>query len=240
MKGGWLAFVSIVAVLAGLTFWAAERGQFDRLFEIKAVSIDAEWPVTAEQVRSWVGVLEGMSLIGLDGVKVVRGLESKPWVKEASVRKSYPGTLQIFVKARKPVALWSKARKLWTVDVTGKRIAPLTGDISVNQDWLVISSLSGRSEEQWSPEEAVRLGLRLQDAFRSIGPISELVLDELPFFRVYLKNRRLELQYSLDTWESQLETTEQLLARPPEMLAQVHRINLVYPKKAVVRAITTK
>ena len=53
-------------------------------------------------------------------------------------------------------------------------------------------------------------------------------------FRLYLAPSRTEVIFSLETWESQLPRLVLLLANPPAQIPPPHRINLLFPRKALV------
>src|SRR5262245_27172189 len=83
--------ILLAAVASILTFqfagWISDRldlasfvGKM-RWFQIREVSINTEWPITREQLRSWIPPLEGKSILFINAGRVVDALESKPWVE---------------------------------------------------------------------------------------------------------------------------------------------------------------
>src|SRR5262249_48632428 len=68
---------------------------------------------------------ERTSLLFLD-VDDARGrLQASPWIAEASVRKLYPGRLQIEISEREAFALWQKDGKVSVIAADGTVLGPL-------------------------------------------------------------------------------------------------------------------
>jgi hypothetical protein len=224
-----------VVVVAGI---AAGAGllvrQFPSLFSIREVEVRTEWPLSEERVRAWLPGLIGRNLWGTDGLQLVDDLQKQSWVSEASIKKEFPDRIRIEVKPRIPKAFWSNRGEIWIVDETGKKLERVTPHSIKDLDLPVVSLETDSVESQWASADAVALTQDFQSAIHSGFRISELVLSDYPYFKVYLADYRLELLYSLDTWQDQIAVTRDLLLHPPSQIGQPRRINLVFPKKAVV------
>src|SRR5262249_6670327 len=80
-------------------------------FRIGEVSIVGRRQLSEKDILAVAGVTERTSLLFLD-VDDARGrLQASPWIAEASVRKLYPGRLQIEISEREAFALWQKDGK---------------------------------------------------------------------------------------------------------------------------------
>ena len=55
-------------------------------------------------------------------------VEDLPWVKEATIRKLYPDTLQVAILEKKPFAIWQHEGRFSLVDQNGKVIADRIGE----------------------------------------------------------------------------------------------------------------
>jgi cell division protein FtsQ len=81
-------------------------------FRVATVSITGRKQLTDDEVLGAAGVTDRTSLLFLDVDATRRQLETAPWITQATVRKFYPGHLEISVEERAPYALWQKAGKV--------------------------------------------------------------------------------------------------------------------------------
>ncbi|MFC3075619.1 cell division protein FtsQ/DivIB [Shinella pollutisoli] len=87
--------------------------------------------VSGNRETSEIDILER---IGLDGTTSLMALDVKearakiaelPWVEDVSVRKIYPGTIEIALKEREAFAIWQHGSDLALIERNGSVIAPL-------------------------------------------------------------------------------------------------------------------
>jgi cell division protein FtsQ len=93
-------------------------------FKISALSISGLQRLTKPEVLAVGGVTERTSLLFLNVDTVRRKLEASPWVAQATVRKLYPGQLEILVVEREAFAVWQRDGKLWVVAEDGAVLGP--------------------------------------------------------------------------------------------------------------------
>jgi cell division protein FtsQ len=85
--------------------------------------------IKGQSETSEVDVLEKLalgafpSIVTLDVTGARERIESLPWVKEVTLRKIYPNTLQIEVKERKPFAVWQRAAGFALIEKGGRVIS---------------------------------------------------------------------------------------------------------------------
>ena len=94
-------------------------------FHIEELSIAGRRQLTEKDVLAAAGVTHRTSLLFLDVEGTRARLQANPWIVRASVRKFYPGRLQIEIEEREPFALWQKDGKLSLVAADGTVLAPL-------------------------------------------------------------------------------------------------------------------
>jgi cell division protein FtsQ len=94
-------------------------------FRITTLSITGSKQLSDEEVLAAAGITARTSLMFLDVDAARRRLESTPWVAQASVRKLYPGQLQIALEERQAFALWQKAGKLAVISSDGTVLGPV-------------------------------------------------------------------------------------------------------------------
>jgi cell division protein FtsQ len=94
-------------------------------FGIEQTSILGRAQLSEADVLAFAGVTDRSSLLFFDVDAARTGLKSSPWIAEASVRKLYPGRLQIEIVEREPFALWQKDGKVSLIAVDGTVLGPL-------------------------------------------------------------------------------------------------------------------
>lgn len=115
-----LVVLVLLAVVAGAV--VASRSA---LLDVDHVEIAGVDRADAAALRSVAGIRRGEAMASLDTGAVTARLEDQPWVAEASVTRSWPGTVEIGVEEREPVAVTTDPAPL-VVDVTGMVLGPAT------------------------------------------------------------------------------------------------------------------
>lgn len=84
--------------------------------------------IKGQSETSEVDVLEKLalgpfpSILTLDVTGARARIEALPWVREATLRKLYPDTLQIEIKERRPFAVWQREGGFALIDKSGRLI----------------------------------------------------------------------------------------------------------------------
>ncbi len=201
---------------------------------ITEVVVVVEAPLTESEIRGALPRLEGQNLLVLDGDDLMKRILQNPWVLAASVKKEFPNRIVLSAQVKKPVATRRDSKKLIYLDENGSEIDRWIATRGVDVDLPVISFDAKDTAALWSSKTLVGIVLSLQKAIAPKHRISEIVASDPPFFKVYLVSPPMESLFSLMTWESQIPFFVDLLNRPPRQISQAYKINLVFPKKAVV------
>jgi cell division protein FtsQ len=93
-------------------------------FRITTVSVSGHRQLTEPEILAGAGVTERTSLLFLDVDDARRRLEGVPWVAQATVRKLYPGRLEIVIEERNAFALWQNNGKLAMIAADGTVLGP--------------------------------------------------------------------------------------------------------------------
>jgi cell division protein FtsQ len=93
-------------------------------FGIGSLSVLGRRNLTEREVLAAAGVNERTSLVFFDAEEARQRLKANPWVADATVRKFYPGRLQIEIEERDAFALWQKEGKLSLIAADGAVLAP--------------------------------------------------------------------------------------------------------------------
>lgn len=223
--GGWVSDQLDLASFVGKMRW----------FQIREVTFTTEWPVTPEQLRSWIPPLEGKSILFINAGRMVETLESKPWIESVILKKEFPDRVRFDVSTKRAVALLHVGDHLAWLDSKGEVIERATPALLRS---LELPVLNHDSRGKWDRVQLLKILTRLSETFAPKYTLSQLSAGTFPFFRVYLDNPRAEIQFSAETWESHLPNLDLLLrsidTQEVSKAGQLQRINLVFPKKAVV------
>jgi hypothetical protein len=204
---------------------------------VEEVRVACEMPLTEERVLSWLPALKGRNILLVQASALMKQLRVKPWVDSVVIKKEYPNRIFIEVTARRARALRIAHGVPIIVDNYGREIDKATPEMIRSMDLPVVAAENDLVEDQWDLSEVIRV---MESSQRALGrglPISQVFLSAYPYFRFYLSDPATELQFSLETWESQLPRAVLLLQHPPREIAQPRKINLVLAKKAVVSSL---
>ena len=127
-----------VAAVAGSGVWAWQSGWLARqgqqishtLIDATAragltldqVAVSGRERTHADAILAALGIREGGPMLGFDPAASKRRLEQLPWVRTATVERSFPGRVRIALNERVPLALWQLDGALSVIDRTGQRI----------------------------------------------------------------------------------------------------------------------
>ena len=128
----------LIAAVAGSGLWAWQTGWIARQGqEVADAAVDAaaRAGLTLDQVivsgrtrtepdaiLTALGVQQGDPILRLDPKAAKRRLEDLPWVKSATVERSFQGTVRVALSERAPLALWQLDGALSVIDRDGHRI----------------------------------------------------------------------------------------------------------------------
>ena len=243
-KKGALLFLGLLAVWGG-GLWCIDKVNFipylERLewLRIKEVTVTATWPLTPVEVRALLPALDGKNLFLVKPHELLRRLENNPWVEGATIKKEYPNHLLIDVRTRSSQAILLQGSVAYFLDSKGKTIEKLSPLLLKGLDLPVVSlepipSLTA----QWDLAEMLQVLESLQHSLFPEQRISEMSLGIPPYFHLYLSStNRTEVLLSRENWKAQVSSLLLLLKHPPSPLRQPQRINLIFPKKAIVSSL---
>jgi len=226
--------------------------------KVREIQISAPWPLSPEMVKGWLADLEGQNILWVSGTDIVRTLKGRSWVQEVTVKKDFPSRLRIEVQAKRAHAIEIESGVSYFVDENGARIEKATPLMLSAWDLPVIAREREGSEwveraiirpplarkvlipSPWRTVNAIEVLTRLRTEIDPRYSVSQILLGSFPYFRVFFSRPRLEVLFSVETWESQLPILALLLHSPPRQIGQPRRINLVLPKKAVVSSLLSQ
>jgi cell division protein FtsQ len=94
-------------------------------FAIEDVKVSGNRETSEIDILERLGLDGTTSLVALDVNEARKQLTELPWVEDVSVRKIYPGTIEIALKEREAFGIWQHGSDLSLIEKNGSVIAPL-------------------------------------------------------------------------------------------------------------------
>lgn len=94
-----------VALGVGVVVVAAVVVTQTPLLDVDRVRIDGVGHTAAADVRSVAGIIPGDAMVGVDADRAAARVEALPWIDRATVARRWPGTIEIHVTEREPLAM---------------------------------------------------------------------------------------------------------------------------------------
>lgn len=134
----WLGRKAVIGLLAATSVYGliigghAETllGQATALVGLKVEEVSIKGQVQASErdiIRS-LDLKNHASMVMFNAASARSRIQAMPWVEEATIRKTYPGSIEIVIKERKPFALWQSGRNVSILDPEGRIITGLEDD----------------------------------------------------------------------------------------------------------------
>lgn len=109
-------------ILGGYGQMVAESLTAAAGFRIEAVKLTGQRETSEFQILEALEIQQDSSLALFDAEAARQRLAHIAWVEKASVKKLYPGTLQIDIKEREPFALWQRGDVVSIINAEGQVI----------------------------------------------------------------------------------------------------------------------
>jgi len=119
----WLATALAVAGLAAGAFALTESP----LLDVDAVAVKGASRTEQAEAQKASGIALGAPMAGVDASAAERRLEALPWVERATVSRSWPGTVEITLVERTPIAVVGTGAGALEVDRAGRVLGPAAG-----------------------------------------------------------------------------------------------------------------
>ncbi len=231
----WIARAVLLLALIGLFFFLPLRAWVEKIswFHVKEILIEAEAPLTDNEIRRAIPLEKNTSLIFLDAETLMFRLKSLTWIEQAIVKKEFPNRLFVKATPRQISAIWIQNGSPYYVDSRGILIERIDKRPLHNLRFPIVTQETALSS-QWSRPRILEAVHRIQRSLEPDFLVSELNLDHYPYFRVFLSPLPIEVTFDFETWSSQLPYLVLLLRHPPLLTSQPRKINLVFPKKTIV------
>nr|WP_306265293.1 FtsQ-type POTRA domain-containing protein [Pararhizobium sp. IMCC3301] len=96
--------------------------------KVEEVSIKGQVQASAREIIQSLDLKGHSSMVLFDAASARNRIQAMPWIEEASIRKTYPGSIEIVLKERRPFALWQSGQNISILDPQGRIITALEND----------------------------------------------------------------------------------------------------------------
>jgi cell division protein FtsQ len=113
-----LLCLAVAAVIAPIGYWVLANSS---AFAVSGVSVSGGGSLVSAEVRqAAVGAIGRKSLLQVDASAVARAVEKLPYVRTASVDRSFPHTLSIRITTYRPAAAVRSGKAAYLVSSDGR------------------------------------------------------------------------------------------------------------------------
>jgi len=213
----WVGLTAMVLVGLSVVGWTMRERVASALrehpyFVINRVVIHgADQALTPDELRAWIGLTESTTVWEASPGRVRDRLEEHPYIAHAAVRREFPGTLEIVVRERRPLAI-AVLDDLYYVDRGGVTFGPLRDDDP--RDLPLITGLDPHASDgtrNWILRRALRLMRRFDEA-PSLGALSEIHVDQATGVSVFLSSPHVPVLLGWGSWSAKLDRAARALA----------------------------
>jgi cell division protein FtsQ len=186
-------------------------------FAVRKIEVEGTERLDPVRVRTWLGMVVGRSMWRVSPRDVEAHLESRPEIREARVRRLFPGQLVVWLRERTPRALLNApGGGIFFVDEAGVVIG--RADDSAGDLPIITLTEGERKPAERHLAEAVRVADLLESGIAGL-PISELALryvDGEPEIVGYSDGGRLALQFGWGEWSEKLAALARVVTHEGE------------------------
>ena len=86
---------------------------------IKHIAFQGNRHLTDDELKAFIGIQPGESLVMVSSTKVAQRLLQSPWVRSVNVRKEFPDIVLLQIEEAEPFALLDMSGHLFLVDEKG-------------------------------------------------------------------------------------------------------------------------
>jgi len=230
----------VLGLFSFLGFYLISSGRLEaalsgvRFLKIQEVRISSDWPLTPGTIRTWLPPLEGKNIFFVKPMRLIETLERHSWVEGVTIKKDYPNRLVVDVTTKRAEAIFLSKGSPYFLDGKGTPIDRTTPELFRALDLPIVSWENDSLEKSWKLSQALHILARVKKELEPLHRVSQLTFSQPPVFKLFLLPHRIEADFSIENWETQIGHLAEVLKTPPLPLSQIRKINLVFPKKAIV------
>jgi cell division protein FtsQ len=236
--------LGVALVLALGAYRAAGAAAQAHALQIDRINVYGNERLSRADVVAVLTGLRGSSLLWVDLDVWRRRLVASPWVREASLRRSLPSTVEVVIAERQPVGVGRIHGEMYLVDEGGviiDRVGPQYADL----DLPIIDGLSVPSTDEGTltDEPRAELAARVIAALKARPDVakrlSQVDVSDLHNAAVILNGDAAVIQLGEDQFLQRLQSYLDLAAALHERVAEIDYVDLRFEDRIYVRPART-
>lgn len=244
-RGMWrsvaIAVVKYAVLLALCVYGVSAAVAFARqspLLAVAQIRTSGNHRLSAEEIQGLLGGLGGENIIltDLDGWRT-RLMES-PWVRDASLRRSLPSTIEVTIQERQPIAIGRMAGRLYLVDEHGGAIDEYAPQYAT-LDLPIVDGFSGKPADARADDARGALAARIIMALRQKPEVarrlSQVDVSDVHNASVLLTDDPAELRVGEERFLERVESYLSLASALRERVADIDYVDLRFDGRVYVR-----
>jgi cell division protein FtsQ len=246
----WRTFVMPVvkyAVLTVLALTVVYRGTAllaqSRLLRIDKIVVHGNERLSERQVLALLHGLPGENLVLTNLDVWRRQLLASHWVREASLRRSLPATVEVVIAERQPIGIGRINGNLFLVDEAGTAIDAY-GPPYAELDLPIIDGLDTTTGGAGAKDARARLAARLMVGLRSrpevAKRVSQIDVRDLHNAAVILNGDPATVYVGEDRFLPRLESYLELASAVRERVADIDYVDLRFDERIYVRPVQAR
>lgn len=244
-RGAWravaVAFLKYGLLMALCLYGVSRAVTFARqspLLQVSQIRIVGNQRVSAEEIRSLLAGLGGENILLTDLEGWRSQLVASPWIREASLRRSIPSTIEVTVRERQPIAIGRMGSQLYLVDERGAAIDKYQPH-HASLDLPIVDGFSGReadaADNQAKGQLAARIIMSLRQKPEVASRLSQVDVGDLHNASVLLTDDPAELRVGDDRFLERVESYLTLAPSLRERVVEIDYVDLRFDGRVYVR-----
>ncbi len=246
-RRGWHAAIRplvLYGTLAAVAVFAAYRAATaildGQVLRVRHITVHGNTRLSQGEVLALLTGLEGRSLIGADLDKWRRQVLASTWVRDATLRRLLPSTIDVTVTERQPIALGRLNGDMYLLDERGAVIDEYGPeyddlDLPIVDGLLTQSDADGPKADDERAELAVALVTALQAAPAIGRRVSQIDVSDAHNASVILNGDATVLYLGDDQFVRRLQTYLDLRDALHERVANIDYVDLRFDNRIYVR-----
>ncbi|PWT84799.1 MAG: hypothetical protein C5B57_04155 [Blastocatellia bacterium] len=230
-------------VVIGLLVYAVNLGigivAQARVLQIDRIIVRGNERLSSGQVLAVLSGLRGENLIRTNLAEWRHRLLSSPWVRDASLRRSLPSTVEVFVWERQPIGVGRIDGRMYLVDDRGAVIddfGPQYAEFDLPIiDGLTAASNAGASQNAARAELATRVIAALGPNPEMARRLSQIDVRDLHNARVILNGDGAVIQLGDQRFRERLQSYLELAGALRDRIADIDYVDVRFDGRVYVR-----
>ena len=209
------------------------------VLQIDDIVVRGNGRLSNSQVLAALGGLRGENIVLTDLDAWRRRLMASPWIRDASLRRSLPSTVEVMVSEREPIAIGRISGELYLVDERGSvidRYGPRYAELDLPiVDGLAARDTGGSMVDEGRAELAARLIGALQPDPEIAGALSQVDVSDVRNAKVILNTDPAVIFVGDDRFLPRIQMYLQLAATLRQQVPEIDYVDLRFDDRIYVR-----